>query len=75
MAQHNLGPDRGPSLSDVAELADLLAEACRRLSEEPRFADDDPPETRPIGEQLSPLGDLIDVRPSALMGGDEGGRA
>ena len=23
MAQHNLGPDRGPSLSDVAELADL----------------------------------------------------
>ncbi|MCA9282257.1 MAG: hypothetical protein H6812_10285 [Phycisphaeraceae bacterium] len=65
MAQHNLGPDRGPSLSDVAELADLLSEACRRLSEEARFADD------PLPQQH----DLIDVRPSALMGVDEGGRA
>ena len=55
----------GPSLSDVAELASLLSEACRRLSEGPRFADDTLPQQH----------DLIDVRPSALMGVDEGGRA
>lgn len=64
MSQYSAGGP-GPSLSDVAELADLLAEACRRLSEGPRFADD------PLPQQH----DLIDVRPFALMGVDEGGRA
>ena len=68
------GSRRGSSLSELAELAGLLSEACARLRDGPRFADDDG-ETRPGGEQMSPPGDLIDVRPSALMGVDEGGRA
>lgn len=63
------------SLSELAELAGLLAEACARLRDGPRFVDDDLPETRLNGEHGLPLGDLIDVRPSALMGVDEGGRA
>jgi len=63
------------SLSELAELAGLLAEACARLRDGPRFVDDDLPETCLNGEHGLPLGDLIDVRPSALMGVDEGGRA
>lgn len=50
----------------LAELADLLAGACRRLVDGPLF-EDCPTEPPP--------GDLIDVRPSALMGDAEGGRA
>lgn len=61
------------SLSELSELAHLLAEACERLRDCPPFADDK--ETRLDGEHRSPPGDLIDVRPFALMGVDEGGRA